>query len=138
MESSGNPAPPNRRKFLRHVGMTAAATAALAGITDMAGINPALAASKGGSLKKATLVRAVKTSELTPAQRKRVRTVTGTAQPNVDNDDMFCTCTPGDCGSPCHPSSVWCHYCTKIASSSTCKSGYYCIGGGCTNRATTC
>lgn len=98
---------PGRRKFLRHLGMTAAATAALAGIADVAGLTPASAATGNTRVKK---VRDV---------RERAVTV------NPNCPSISCLLARGRCGAGCTPTGVYCHTCFTSAG----HSYNMCIGG---------
>ena len=104
-------APATRRKFLHQIGMTAAATAAVAGLADVAGMKPAYAATKG--TPKKTGVRAVST--LPPEAQKKIHEIRS-ARPDVA---VFYSCelTPNHCGAGgCHPAGVWCHFCCYVSS----------------------
>jgi hypothetical protein len=111
--------PPNgRRKFLRQLGMTAAATAALSGLADVVGLKPAEAATRAEGRMKVRGARASASGNLA--------TVTGAF--------FGCSLCYGCCGSPCTPSGVYCHYCaggTLMSNGDVVDSfsGYYCIGG---------
>ncbi len=100
----------SRRKFLRQIGMTAAAGAAVAGFADVAGLAPALA-----SAKSAPKARGVLAHSTLPAQtQKKIREIRAhRASPDVPQASLFVNCspTPGQCGGPCHPNGVWCHWC---------------------------
>jgi hypothetical protein len=105
-----------RRKFLRQLGMTAAATAALSGLADVAGLRPAAAATRAAGGMK---VRGA---------RNRASSVT------VVSAFFGCSLCSGCCGGPCTPSGVYCHFCaggTLMSNGDTVDtfSGYYCIGG---------
>ncbi len=97
----------SRRKFLRQVGMTAAATAAAVGAADVFGVTAASAAAKQGTRGRPTM----KVSEGPPALVKKVRDIRA-ARPNY-LPFYCCSPTPGDCGKPCHPNGVWCHTCVS-------------------------
>jgi hypothetical protein len=100
---------PSRRKFLRQVGMTAAAAAAVAGAADVFGVAPAFAAAKQGTRdRSATPAR--KLGEAPPALAKKVREIR-TARANY-NPFYCCSPTPGDCGKPC-VRGEWCHTCVS-------------------------
>jgi hypothetical protein len=131
-----NGARTTRRKFLRQVGLTAAAGAAAAGIVEVAGLAPAFGATRGttsaGSAGNPTLVRAVTPSKLPASAAKKLQEIRSrqVQESTVHPDSaMFCYCTPGQCpGGACHPDGVWCHYCYNV--SGFCgPSGYYCING---------
>jgi hypothetical protein len=102
-------APPNRRKFMRQVGMGAAATAAIAGLADVAGMKPAAAATKRAPTNTGVLTSpTLSTTTQKKIQEIRARTV------DVHPDTTYfiaCSPTPGDCGGPCEPAGVWCHWC---------------------------
>jgi hypothetical protein len=100
---------PSRRKFLRQVGMTAAAAAAVAGAAEVFGLTPASAAAKQGTRGRPALP-ANKLSEAPPALAKKVRDIRA-AQPNY-NPFYCCSPTPGHCGKPC-PHGEWCHTCVS-------------------------
>jgi hypothetical protein len=106
-----------RRAFLRRLGMTAVATAALAGIADVAGQNPAGAAVR---TKGANQVRGV-------GQGASAALQSGTVQ------SLYCYPNPGQCGSACQPNGVYCHLCTADTTVPDGSVGAYvynmCIGG---------
>lgn len=109
--------PSGRRKFLRQLGMTAAATAALSGIADVAGLKPAEAATRPRGVKK---VRGVRES------------VTLDSAESATARSLYCYPAPGSCGEPCEPSGLYCHGCTAITevSGETVSYAYnLCIGG---------
>jgi hypothetical protein len=129
--------PGGRRKFLRQVGMTAAATAAFAGIGDVAGMKAAGAATKvkpTSAANKDTLVRALPVAELPAVSRKKVQEIRlRHGQEKGENPDaagaMYCFCDPNHCPGACHPNGVWCHYCYYWSGGYCGPSGYYCIEG---------
>jgi hypothetical protein len=116
----GEPAP--RRKFLRQIGMTAVATAAIAGVADVAGAKPAFA---GGKLAAAT--NKLPSGSKSVAQKK-LREIRG-QNPTETCSEIYVSClvTPGVCngGKPCTPDGVWCHTCCYLS-------------GGCGTRRTLC
>jgi hypothetical protein len=101
-------APATRRKFLRQIGMTGAATAMVVGLADVAGVKPAFAATKATPKSRGVL-----TSPNLPAQaQKRIQEIR--ARTTADPDTAYfvgCSPTPGECGGPCEPAGVWCHWC---------------------------
>jgi hypothetical protein len=102
----------SRRKFLRQFGMAGAAVAAFVGITDVAGLSSAFAASKSpssGQAGKTKTVRMVSSHE------------SGAAHPDCESFSSFFQCTPGHCGGPC-PKGYWCYYFTGPCHSY----GYHC------------
>ena len=105
---------PGRRKFLRQVGLTAAATAVVAGTADVLGVTPALASANKAARTKSMLAHnAVPASELSPVAAKRVREIRtkyDAAHPDAICS-WYCELAPGSCGAPCHPNGVWCHLC---------------------------
>ena len=110
--------PSGRRKFLRQLGMTAAATAALSGLADVAGLRPAAAATRAAGGMK---VRGARKNA--PLQRVTVNSVY-----------LTCYVCSGCCGSPCTPSGVYCHHCTGVTVVNgdigvIAFAGYYCLGG---------
>lgn len=120
--------PASRRKFLRHIGMTAAATAAIAGFADVAGMKPALAATKGAS-SKSTLV-----GKAPPGVRKQVQEIRASRglQLAAGYNTVFCRLAVGYCGAPCHPNGVWCHTCCSTVScvwSTARNCSTFCVGG---------
>jgi nitrous oxide reductase len=137
----------SRRKFLRQVGVTAAATAAFAGIADATGLGSAFAATKttptGPAGKTMTLVRALPAKDLPAGQAKKVQEIRARrAQELAGNvnpatvGEYYCYCTPGQCGSGCHPNGVWCHYCYNVFGYCI-ISAHYCIEG-CSDAQPTC
>jgi hypothetical protein len=102
--------PVGRRTFLRRLGMTAAAAAALAGIADVAGRNPAGAAVRTRGGNQARGVGEVAT---------------------LDSARLYCTPSPGHCGGGCQPSGVYCHQCTAVTGGIAGSNHTYnmCIGG---------
>jgi hypothetical protein len=109
----------NRRKFLRQVGMTAAATAAVAGFADVTGVTWASAAAKGRiSGKEAKEFRAQ--NPRPPHIEKRIQEIRErrATDPQAFASSSFgsysyCIPTPGQCngvGGPC-PKGKWCHLC---------------------------
>jgi hypothetical protein len=125
----------SRRGFLRKAGIGAVATAAFAGLTDVTGMTSAFAKTKelhgGGTLARAVPLRALpagQVREMKQMQAVQDRQMRDKIRP--DSSYMYCYCTPGNCGGPCHPSNVWCHYCYNV--SGYCgPDGYYCVGNGC-------
>jgi anaerobic selenocysteine-containing dehydrogenase len=110
--------PSGRRKFLRQLGMTAAATAALSGLADVAGLRPAAAATRAAGGMK---VRGARKN----ASLQRV---------TVNSVYLTCYVCSGCCGSPCTPSGVYCHHCTGVTVVNgdigvIAFAGYYCLGG---------
>jgi hypothetical protein len=101
-------APATRRKFLRQIGMTAAATAAVTGLADVAGMKPAFAATKGTPKSEGARV----ISTLSPARQKKIQEIRS-AHPDTLLF-MSCQLTPGKCGG-CHPAGVWCHLCCSVS-----------------------
>jgi anaerobic selenocysteine-containing dehydrogenase len=114
--------PSGRRKFLRQLGTTAVATAALSGLADVVGLKPAAAATRAeGGMK----VRGA---------RNRASVV---PDATVTSVSVICQHCNGCCGSPCTPSGLYCHFCwgqTILSSNPGIPiigfEGYYCIGGG--------
>jgi anaerobic selenocysteine-containing dehydrogenase len=110
--------PSGRRKFLRQLGTTAVATAALSGLADVVGLKPAAAATRAeGDMK----VRGARKH----ASRER-RAVTSV--------ELTCYLCSGCCGSPCTPTGVYCHHCTGVTWLTgdigvIAFAGYYCLGG---------
>ncbi|HZR52330.1 MAG TPA: hypothetical protein VFB06_22820 [Streptosporangiaceae bacterium] len=99
--------PATRRKFLRQIGMTAAATAAVAGIADIAGMQPARAAANGAP-GNSTLVRSAPPGVRKQLQEIRVRR--GIAAPAGYNTD-FCRLDVGFCSGGGCKGGKWCHDC---------------------------
>ena len=96
--------PATRRKFLRQVGMTAAATAAVAGLADVAGMKPAFAAAKS---------KGVPARAMSPSMQKKIQEIRSV---HPDTTLFYsCALAPGHCGGPCHPSGVWCHNCCYVS-----------------------
>jgi hypothetical protein len=108
----------SRRKFLRQVGMTAAAAAAGVGAADVFGVRSAHAAPKQGTHGRPTM----KLSEGPPALVKRVREIRS-ARPD-EGIPVCCSPAPGNCGRPCHPNGVWCHICCSISCWYSCIEGH--------------
>ena len=110
--------PSGRRKFLRQLGMTAAATAALSGLADVVGLKPAAAATRAeGDMKV-----------------RGARQYTSRANVTVNSVYLECYVCSGCCGSPCTPSGVYCHHCTGVTVVNgdigvIAFAGYYCLGG---------
>jgi hypothetical protein len=107
--------PSGRRKFLRQLGMTAAATAALSGLADVVGLKPAAAATRAMGDMKARGAR---------EQNSQAATVGATS--------VICQVCSGCCGAPCTPSGVYCHFCWGQTIVNGIPiigfSGYYCLG----------
>jgi hypothetical protein len=101
-----------RRKFLRQFGVTAAATAAAAGLIDVAGVQPAFASDN----KR-------KPSGVQRPPRKRVRGVEDAEAERFLR--VNCSLAPNMCGEPC-AHNLWCHVCSN---SSNGAQAYFCIGG---------
>ncbi len=109
--------PSGRRKFLRQLGVTAAATAALSGLADVVGLKPAAAATRTeGGMK----VRGAREHDSQAA--------------TVGATSVICQLCKGCCGAPCTPSGVYCHFCWGQTIVNGIPiigfSGYYCLGGG--------
>jgi hypothetical protein len=99
---------PNRRKFLRQAGMTAAATAAVVGAADAFGLTPAFASAKQtAKAKPATPYNVMPFDKLPASTAKRMKEIRAVHPDSV----TCCDPQPGHCNGPCHPSSVWCHLC---------------------------
>lgn len=104
----GTPPAPSRRKFLRQVGMTAAATAAAVGAAEALGMTPAFAGSKQGArVTPATPMNVMPLAQLPAGTAKRMQEIRSVHPDSA----VCCDPDPGHCGGPCHPSSVWCHVC---------------------------
>jgi hypothetical protein len=126
--------PATRRKFLRQIGMTTATAAVVAGLADVAGMKPAFAATKGTSTSKGVPARSD-----SPEIRKmiqEIRTRNGQQVGGLNTESrhitLWCQLTPGHCGGPCEPSSVWCHRCCQDYSCTPQFSGhcqYVCLYG---------
>lgn len=127
-EYGGLSAPRSRRKFLRNVGMTAAATAAVVGVTDVMGMKSAFAATKepagqGGHGGQGAPGCNLTISDLPPAVAKKMREIR--TQQGSDPGYLCCVPAHGDCGAGCTPGSVWCHACCD--SNGHC--GFFCVYG---------
>ena len=119
---------PSRRKFLRQVGLTAAATAAVAGAADAFGVTAARASTQKAARTKVSIGKnATPFSKASPATAKKVREIR--AEYNAAHPDAvcswYCHLAPGSCGAPCHPNGVWCHVCVGPNSSFS----FVCLGG---------
>jgi hypothetical protein len=91
--------PSGRRRFLRQLGMTAAATAALSGLADVAGLKPAAAATRAPA---GTKVRGGRDhASIVP-------------DATVTSVTFECTLCVGCCDPVCTPSGVWCHNCEAV------------------------
>lgn len=113
-----------RRKFLRQAGMTAAATAALVGVADVAGVAPAFASAKGPTIRKATALSTAK--GVRPGSTKQVQEIRATA--TAGSDPFFsCILAPGHCNGNCTPNGVFCHHCCTSATHDSCA--FICVGG---------
>jgi hypothetical protein len=121
-EYGGLTAPRSRRKFLRNVGMTAAATAAVVGVTDAMGMMPAFGAARGSG-RPGSWAGDIPISELPPNVAKKMREIR--ARQGSDPGYLCCVPAHGDCGGPCTPASVWCHACCD--SNGHC--GFFCVYG---------
>lgn len=97
-----------RRAFIRRAGRTAAATAFLVGIADLAGRNPARAAVRTRGVNQVPLAG--------------------------DSAALSCSPSPGHCGGGCRPSGVYCHQCTAYTGGIGFSPHTYnmCIGGNTT------
>jgi hypothetical protein len=106
-----------RRKFLRQLGMTAAATAALSGLADVVGLKPAAAATRDAGYMNARGAG---------EHDSQAATVGATS--------VICQLCKGCCGGPCTPSGVYCHLCWGQTIVNGIPiigfEGYYCLGGG--------
>lgn len=125
----GNEMPlPNRRKFLRQIGMAGAASAAFVGMADLAGIGSARAAVQP-SKAQAAKARAAAKQAKQARQGKQVRAL---AQPAIDCSYGYgwAFCSPGNCGKAC-PSGSWCNWTFSVAPECGGNSAFRCIQGGC-------
>jgi hypothetical protein len=105
-----------RRKFLRQAGMGGAATAALLGLTEVAGLPSARATAKSSA------------RDPRPAKSKTVHhTGTHATGPAVDTPcgTMSLFCSPGNCGAAC-PHGSWCFLFAGCSSA-----GNMCMPGSC-------
>jgi hypothetical protein len=111
-----------RRKFLRQVGMTAAAAAAAVGAAELAGLKPAAAAAKRKAVASSASSRGT-------ARRKIVRPlVAGQAvRPDCEAGYDWCVCSEGNCDGGHCPHGYVCNWCFSGA----CGDFYTCIKGGC-------
>ena len=115
-ENRPEQAPGSRRKFLHQVGMGAAATAAIAGFADVAGMTRASAATKRRvSGKEAREIRAQ--NPRPPHVEKRIQEIRLRKAEGLTTDSSpsysYCIPTPGQCngvGGPCKK-GYWCHLC---------------------------
>jgi hypothetical protein len=114
--------PSSRRKFLRQIGMTAAATAAFAGITDIAGVKPAYAGTRIKLPGQATLIRSATAAEMPRSTVKQIREIRERMAPDART---CCIPAPGACGAPCHPKSFFCHACLSANGGG----GFACLHG---------
>jgi hypothetical protein len=114
-----------RRKFLRQVGMTAAAAAAAVGAAELAGLKPAAAAAKRNAVASSAPFRGTAPIKIV----RPVRTGQG-ATPDCYAAYGGCFCSEGHCDDGHCPHGYVCNYCF----STSCGSGYYCIKGGCNHH----
>jgi hypothetical protein len=112
-----------RRKFMRQVGVGAAATAALVGVTDVVGMKSAVAATTKDDPKanKAATIRAAK--EIHAKKVKEVRARTGSEK--IATIITCCNLSAGHCAGGCRPAGIWCHICCNSRGSCA----YDCAGG---------
>jgi hypothetical protein len=116
-------AQPQRRKFLRHVGMAAAA-AAVVGITDVAGAKSAFAATKGSPGSKAIVIRGGPNGWGSKA--KQIQEIRHDARPDTSYGYISCNPSANQCGGACTPNGIWCHYCCTSATHARCA--HLCVG----------
>jgi hypothetical protein len=126
-QTVNNGAQPDRRKFLRNAGMTAAAAAVVVGITDVTGVRPAFAAAKSSPASKAMVIRTGPNGRL--GKSKQVQEIRESARASTDTSYAYFSCTlaPGDCDGACTPAGIWCHYCCTSATHARCA--HLCVGG---------
>ena len=125
-ETVNDGAQADRRKFLRHAGMAAAATAAVVGIAEVTGVKSVFAATKSSPAGKTIVIRSGPNGW--GAKAKQVQEIRESAGAGADPYGYFsCVLTPNQCNGACTPAGVWCHYCCTSATHARCA--HLCVGG---------
>ncbi len=114
----------NRRKFLQHVGMTAAAATAIIGVTDVVGVKSAFGATTASPMPTGK----VQLSALPASHAKRVQAARERYAASSGSDpEVCCFISEGQCGHACRPTDVYCTWCYNYGTGSA---AYNCAGHG--------